>query len=105
MTCHASPLGLLIHPDYGLWHGYRGALLFAATAHADDKRFDVSVTDAKARQFFEGLVDGTLYGNDAVRNDPTKAFAVLKKAGDNMPSSSSTSDERTWVSLRNRSAM
>jgi hypothetical protein len=26
---HASPLGLLIHPDYGLWHVYRGALLFA----------------------------------------------------------------------------
>ncbi|PHR19966.1 MAG: ferredoxin [Hoeflea sp.] len=24
-----SPLGLLIHPDYGLWHGYRGAILFA----------------------------------------------------------------------------
>ena len=29
-ACYASPLGLLIHPDYGLWHGYRGALLFAA---------------------------------------------------------------------------
>ena len=29
--CHPSPLGLLIHPRYGLWHGYRGALLFAAT--------------------------------------------------------------------------
>lgn len=29
-ACHASPLGLLIHPDYGLWHSYRGALLFAA---------------------------------------------------------------------------
>jgi hypothetical protein len=28
-ACHPSPLGLLIHPDYGLWHGYRGALLFA----------------------------------------------------------------------------
>lgn len=28
-ACHLSPLGLLIHPDYGLWHGYRGALLFA----------------------------------------------------------------------------
>ena len=26
---HASPLGILIHPEYGLWHGYRGALLFA----------------------------------------------------------------------------
>ncbi len=25
-----SPLGILIHPAYGLWHAYRGALLFAA---------------------------------------------------------------------------
>jgi hypothetical protein len=23
---HASPLGLLIHPRWGLWHSYRGAL-------------------------------------------------------------------------------
>jgi hypothetical protein len=27
---HPSPLGILIHPRYGLWHAYRGALLFAA---------------------------------------------------------------------------
>jgi hypothetical protein len=26
---HPSPLGLLIHPDFGLWHAYRGALAFA----------------------------------------------------------------------------
>ncbi len=26
---HASPLGLLVHPRYGLWHSYRAALLFA----------------------------------------------------------------------------
>lgn len=26
----ASPLGLLIHPVYGLWHAYRAALAFAA---------------------------------------------------------------------------
>jgi ferredoxin len=26
---HVSPLGILIHPDYGLWHAYRGALAFA----------------------------------------------------------------------------
>jgi len=26
----ASPLGILIHPEYGLWHAYRGALAFAA---------------------------------------------------------------------------
>lgn len=24
----ASPLGILIHPQYGLWHGYRGAIGF-----------------------------------------------------------------------------
>ncbi|MDX1609332.1 MAG: hypothetical protein R3225_04345, partial [Halofilum sp. (in: g-proteobacteria)] len=23
-----SPLGILVHPDYGLWHAWRGALLF-----------------------------------------------------------------------------
>lgn len=23
-----SPLGMLIHPEFGLWHGYRGAILF-----------------------------------------------------------------------------
>lgn len=27
--CHPSPLGIFIHPDYGLWHSYRGALAFA----------------------------------------------------------------------------
>ncbi len=27
-----SPLGILMHPEYGLWHAYRGALLF------DDER-------------------------------------------------------------------
>ena len=26
---HPSPIGLLIHPRYGLWHSYRGALSFA----------------------------------------------------------------------------
>jgi ferredoxin len=26
---YRSPLGMLIHPDWGLWHSYRGALAFA----------------------------------------------------------------------------
>lgn len=30
-----SPLGMLIHPDYGLWHGYRGAILFGDAAMTD----------------------------------------------------------------------
>jgi ferredoxin len=25
---HPSPVGVLIHPEYGLWHAYRGALAF-----------------------------------------------------------------------------
>jgi ferredoxin len=28
-SVHHSPLGILIHPDYGLWHAYRGALALA----------------------------------------------------------------------------
>jgi hypothetical protein len=28
-TLYASPLGILIHPDYGLWHAWRAAFLFA----------------------------------------------------------------------------
>lgn len=31
---HVSPLGVLMHPDFGLWHAYRGALLF-------DRRIEV----------------------------------------------------------------
>ncbi len=29
----SSPLGLLIHPQYGLWHAYRAAILVAADLH------------------------------------------------------------------------
>ena len=29
-SVHPSPLGILIHPVYGLWHAYRAALLFPA---------------------------------------------------------------------------
>jgi hypothetical protein len=28
---HSSPIGVLVHPDFGLWHAYRGALAFAGT--------------------------------------------------------------------------
>lgn len=39
---HPSPLGILIHPDYGLWHGYRGALAFA-------ERLDLPPKDDKPK--------------------------------------------------------
>ena len=37
-----SPLGMLIHPDYGLWHAYRGALAFTA-------RLDLPPRDSRPR--------------------------------------------------------
>ena len=30
-----SPLGILMHPEYGLWHAYRGALLFGRPIEVD----------------------------------------------------------------------
>jgi hypothetical protein len=33
-----SPLGILIHPDYGLWHAYRAALAFAARIDLPPRR-------------------------------------------------------------------
>lgn len=34
----ASPLGILMHPEYGLWHAYRGALFFDEGDVADELR-------------------------------------------------------------------
>ena len=33
-----SPLGILIHPDYGLWHAYRGALVFDGAMDVPPRR-------------------------------------------------------------------
>ncbi|MBO23021.1 MAG: hypothetical protein CMM26_11725 [Rhodospirillaceae bacterium] len=38
---HSSPLGMLIHPEFGLWHGYRGALAFA-------ERLELSLPDTQS---------------------------------------------------------
>ena len=37
---HPSPLGILIHPDFGLWHAYRAALLFPYTVEGLPRRAD-----------------------------------------------------------------
>lgn len=36
----ASPLGVLIHPEFGLWHGYRGAIGFAGKVGTATEPFD-----------------------------------------------------------------
>ncbi len=39
---HASPLGILIHPQWGLWHAYRAALLFADPVEGLPARADAA---------------------------------------------------------------
>lgn len=41
-----SPLGILIHPHYGLWHAYRGALLFEDEIALPEAREAVHLCDA-----------------------------------------------------------
>jgi hypothetical protein len=36
-ACHPSPIGILIHPRYGLWHGYRGAIAFAERLNVPER--------------------------------------------------------------------
>jgi hypothetical protein len=41
-----SPIGPLIHPDYGLWHAYRAALVFDTELELPDKEDAASPCDA-----------------------------------------------------------
>jgi hypothetical protein len=41
-----SPLGILMHPQYGLWHAYRGALLFEDEIALQEARDVVHLCDA-----------------------------------------------------------
>lgn len=41
-----SPLGILMHPQYGLWHAYRGALLFEDEIALPEPREVIHLCDA-----------------------------------------------------------
>ncbi|MEP9371580.1 4Fe-4S dicluster domain-containing protein [Mesorhizobium sp. KR1-2] len=41
-----SPLGILMHPEYGLWHAYRGALLFEVEIPIQEPRNSSHLCDA-----------------------------------------------------------
>jgi hypothetical protein len=59
--CHVSPLGILVHPDYGLWHGYRGALAFSG-------RLELPPPDARPHPC------ETCDGEPCLRTCPVSAF-------------------------------
>ena len=52
-TVWPSVMGPLIHPHYGLWHAYRGALAFP-------ERFDLPPPDAAARRPCDDCRDATV---------------------------------------------
>jgi hypothetical protein len=41
-----SPLGILMHPEYGLWHAYRGALLFDVALSLPEAEKPIHLCDA-----------------------------------------------------------
>jgi hypothetical protein len=43
-----SPLGILMHPTYGLWHAYRGALLFEDELALTEPHAEIHLCDACA---------------------------------------------------------
>ncbi|PSJ60134.1 hypothetical protein C7I84_11855 [Mesorhizobium ephedrae] len=45
-----SPLGILMHPEYGLWHAYRGALLFDHELDLPDPGAPAHLCDACAEK-------------------------------------------------------
>jgi len=45
-----SPLGLLIHAEYGLWHNYRGALAFAEAIEAPPRQSGANPCEACAER-------------------------------------------------------
>jgi ferredoxin len=47
---HPSPLGILIHPRWGLWHGYRGALLFAEAFEVPKREVQASPCETCAER-------------------------------------------------------
>ena len=47
---HRSPIGILIHPEFGLWHVYRGALLFARKLALPSMRASESPCDTCAKK-------------------------------------------------------
>lgn len=47
---HRSPIGIMIHPEYGLWHVYRAALLFRDAVHLPPRVDAPSPCDSCAKK-------------------------------------------------------
>jgi len=45
-TVYPSPIGALVHPDHGLWHAYRGAMVFKTKLEIPEKPLRTSPCDS-----------------------------------------------------------
>lgn len=70
-----SPLGMLIHPDFGLWHGYRGAVLFGEAAMADPALAEVRLAALDARDAKPHPCDSCT-GKPCLSACPVEAFTL-----------------------------
>jgi hypothetical protein len=82
---HQSPIGPLIHPEYGLWHAYRGALMFQAVL-ALPARTEVPspcetcedkpcLNTCPVGAFTEGAYDATACANHLTTNEGDTCLA------------------------------
>ncbi len=71
-----SPLGILIHPEYGLWHAYRGALLFETRVAEARPQAMIHACDACVEKpcLFACPADAV----SASRHDPDACLAHLR---------------------------
>lgn len=69
-----SPLGLLIHPEFGLWHGYRGAILFDAAALAKPELADAQTPGAASDRASNHPCDSCA-GKPCLSACPVEAFS------------------------------
>jgi hypothetical protein len=78
---HASPLGLLIHPEFGLWHAYRAALLLPAAIAVPARGGRTSPCDACAAKPCLGACPAGSFGADGFDSRSCHAHLDTREGG------------------------
>jgi hypothetical protein len=83
-TVFPSPIGPLIHPTYGLWHAYRGILIFTERIAVPERRPGRSpCADCDAKPCLHSCPVGAMHA-DGFEIDPCIAHLASSSGGDCM---------------------